>query len=242
MLSLPACQRAARDFEALFDGTYRSPYWRMAGDTRRDQPSDHLVHVVIPKAASGADVTNAVWERGQALLSRGTLSLWERPGEFYFAPSTDSSVAWFSLRGVRHEVYLATDENWASRLVEHTGPPGYWRMLMHRLKMAGALTLHHGNVCVIDRSVTPYRLEPIPCKDEVSFFLLCRTAFKAPAYRFERPEGHDNVRDWERGVLAPWYPLGTRVYADPRQTWLFDTGRATKPRYVGRDSRKWRHT
>jgi hypothetical protein len=243
MMSVQACQHAAKDFEALFYPTYQSAYWRVAGAVRRLKEADHLVHVVIPRDPTERGACHGVWQRAHALLSQGVLQLWEYPGMPYKAPESDATVAAFGLRGIRHEVYLANKDNWASRLTEHTGPPGYWRMLVHRLKLEGSLTLSNGNVCAIDRSLEPNRLEVIPCADEHRFFLLARTVFKAPQYRFERPqEQPDDVNNWERGILEPWYPPGIKPYADPRQTYLFDASRPVSSRFSGRNARIWRHT
>lgn len=238
LMSPGACEQAAKRFQALFDRTYAR--WVQAGPLRRRLEADHIVHLAIPKAARHPDGENAIWERALELLSKAELSLWPLASGGTFAPEPESRVSIFSSHGVRHELYLATLANWAPRLVCHTGPTGYWRMLQWRLEHAGSLKLHRGTVCTIDRSTEPPALEEVPCGDEHLFFKLCRTSFKAPQYRFERPPGHqDDTENWPRGMLPEWYPPGLKVYVDPRQLHLWDRSKPAK--CVGDDRLLWKH-
>lgn len=243
-LRLGAAQREAAEFQQRLRGAYAR--FETAGTLRRWQEGPpELVHVVIPAAPPLAQAgetahDNAMWERLSALLHKGTLVT--PPG----APQLPEGEArvFVAMHGLwRHTIVLATVENWGMRLAEQTGPTGYWRMLLNRLKEAGALTIHNGHVVAIDRSAEPAVHEVIPCRQEEDFFRLARTPFKSPRFRFARPDGLPEGH-WRRGMLPEHYPPGLRIYVDPRQPGMFDNSRPSHshpPHRCGRaKGRGWR--
>jgi hypothetical protein len=131
-------------------------------------------------------------------------------------------------------------------MAQYTGPEGYWRMLLWRLKHAGTLTLSRGMVQAIDRSIglPAPTLTPVPCGDEATFFRLARTRYREPHTRLDRGIGKsDNVNDWARGMLPEWYPPGVKVYADPSTApALFSNAKDVDSRYVGKDRDRWLRT
>lgn len=243
LVSWQAAEAAAKRFQALFQGTARS--WQVAGHVRRrkDGPMQ-VLHMAVPGPVAHPDL-NPVWARALELLVTHRLALHAYPGGLR-GPEPDSTLAGFDLCGWRHEISLGRPGHEGPRLAELTGPPGYWRMLLHRLRLAGTLRVHQGAVCAINRSLSgpacgAENLVEIPCPDEATFFKLARTRWRDPAHRFERPV--DNTRDWNRGVLPEWYPPGVLPYADPlRSPELFDASRIADPKYVGQERERWRHS
>lgn len=238
-VSWQATEAAGKRFAALFQGSALS--WQLVGHVRRrkDGPM-HLLHLVVPRAADDQGYANAVWGRAVELLVKQTVRLWPYAGGPR-GPEWESTLAGFELGGWHHEISLCHPDHYGPRLAELTGPPGYWRMLLFRLRLAGTLQMHRGAVCAIDRSGPSERLAPIPCPLEETFFKLARTRYQ---HRFERPAdaGGDNTNDWKRGVLGEWYPPGVLPYADPaRHPELFDASRIVPPRYVGRERERWLH-
>ena len=234
LMSWQACEAAARRLQGLFSTCYVR--WEPAGSLRRRLEGDVVKHVVVPKPSRNQVAEQAIWERLSSLLAAGTLSMIDGT-----QPDPDHRMAAVSFNGVRHEIYLAQLENFGPRLVMHTGPEGYWRMLMWRLEFAGALCLYRGCVCVIDRSTEPVRYEVVPCGDERLFFHLARTRYRPPNERFSRPPGEkDDRENWPRGMLPEWYPAGTKVYVDPRQLHLFDCSKPVRNEFLRPPPRKTR--
>jgi hypothetical protein len=236
-MSWQACQRAGRAVQALFDGTYSR--WEIAGEVRREQdarePGPVIVkHVLMSKPASPQSPV-PVWERARQLIDRGSTGLCVYAGGATFPPEADSKRVALTVGNIVHELCLADAASWVPRLVQQTGPDGYWRMLLWRLQHSGALKLKSGAVCVVNRGVEPARYEPLAVDDERDFFRLARTEFKSPRYRFARPAAQqDDTENWPRGMLAEWFPPGCRVYVDPTQWHLWDN---TKPAKIVRPNR-----
>lgn len=226
-------------FRRHFLGTYSR--WDICGAARRQKPGEELKHVVIPLAGDGA-FDNGVWQRAAELAALQTLRPWPHPRGNILWVEPDATLIAAELGGSRHEICLATAENWGARIAQHTGPEGYWQMLLWRLREAGTLDLRNGMVCAIDRINPAVRGETmIPCGEERKFFRLARTAWKSPRGRFERP-GADATNDWTRGMLPEWVPPGLAVYADPsRSPQLFDGSKPVPRRYAGKDGLPWIH-
>jgi hypothetical protein len=239
-VSLGLALQHAATFRQLFNRGFTR--WETCGHVRRelDGPRE-LVHVAITKSPINpvGPFDNRLWEMAEDLIGRRQLQQHVHGDGLALRPDAESRVIEVVHRDWIHRVLLVTSDNWGPRVAEHTGPAGYWRMLSWRLHRAGALKLNRGMVCVVDRSGPSEKLQPIPCRDEHDFFRLCRTTYKSPRFRFERPEGADNERDWPRGMLEEWYPPGFRIYADPQQPGLFDTGRPIR-RKGGRDGTQHR--
>jgi hypothetical protein len=237
LMSWQACERAAKAVQALFEGTYSR--WEVAGDVRRQQdarePGPVIVkHVLISKPSPPQNPI-PTWEKARQLIDRGDVSLCVYAGGATRAPEFDARMVALQVGPIVHELYLADARSWVTRLVQHTGPAGYWRMLLWRLQAAGALKLMSGAVCVVNRGVEPIQYEPLAVGDERDFFRLARTAYKHPRYRFARPAGEaDDTENWPRGMEPEWYPPGCKVYVDPRQYHLWS---GTKPPKIIRPDR-----
>lgn len=264
VVSWQAAEAAGERFRELFAGTALA--WQIAGHVRRQVEGPmYVVHLAVPKEDPGG-YANAVWGRAVDLLCRRELLLHRYAGGFERGPERESAAAGFERDGWLHEVVVCHPDAYGPRLAELTGPAGYWRMLLHRLTLAGALRLHQGRVCLIDRSLAPREsrgtrkrgnrrrpspdqllacspaLIPIPCPLESTFFRVARTRLRDPRHRFERPASvSSGTGDWERGVLAEWYPPGFTPYADPRRhPELFDRGRAVLRQFRHDEDRlKW---
>lgn len=230
-----------RAFQRLFQGTYAR--WEIAGAVRRQKAGENdedLRHVVIPLAGDGV-FDNAVWQRAAELATGKKLKPWPYPhGSIHWVEPGATLIA-AERGGRRHEICLATEENWGARLAQHTGPRGFWEMLLWRLRHAGTLYLRHGMVYAANRSIPAAADTAIPCRDERDFFRLARTAWKSPRGRYER-HADDHPRDWTRGMLPEWVPPGLAVYADPsRSPQLFDGSKPVPRRYAGKDGLPWIH-
>lgn len=233
--------RAAERARHLFRGSFSR--WDSLGCVRRlsiPTPDEVLVHLVRPRPA-GADsrFPHLVWQKASALFIEGLIFARDMQVLGDLVDADVSSIE-FDAGGFRHRLCLGSAETWGVRMAQYTGPALFFEKLLYRLRHAGALTLHRGLVCSIDRSLGNGResLQPIECRDERTFFRLARTRWKEP---HERSAGQAR-RDWARGMEPEWYPPGVKVYADPSTNpELFNNSRDVDPRFVGKDVEAWLH-
>lgn len=217
---LTVLQEDAERFILLLRGTHDRI--ETCGCVRRGSMGTGCAYVVVPRPDPTGNGPHLVYNRLLELQAKGKLQPWQTPAGYqWFDP--DCVLLMVNVGGVCHEITIATGDNWGYRVAEATGPGGYFRMLRHRLMLAGALKLHGGHVCLVKRHPGGQELVPIPVYEERDFFRLARTSYRSPQYRFER-HSSDNRADWSRGVQPEWYPPGVIPYADPHgQPALFES-------------------
>jgi hypothetical protein len=161
-VSLGAAMAAACKFRQLFSKSYSR--WETCGWVRwelREGPLE-LVHVAIPRPASArSEFDNALWDRGKHLLATRAVDAAVMASGALSLPEPDTVLLEFTLGAARHRLIRTHELAWGARLVEHTGPASYWRMLLWRMESAGTLKLHKGQPCVINRAGVAEQLEPI---------------------------------------------------------------------------------
>lgn len=140
-LPLEQAEAVAEAFRALFAGDYRA--WVVAGSVRRRKADvGDIEHVVIPEVGEVrrpgemfADRGPLVHARLDAMAERGDIAL-ARYGE---AEQTrwGSKLRGLVWRGVKHEVYFATPENFGAILAIRTGPREHSMWIVDRLRQRG---------------------------------------------------------------------------------------------------------
>ncbi|HWP39810.1 MAG TPA: hypothetical protein VNL70_02705, partial [Tepidisphaeraceae bacterium] len=236
-LYLPEAIRLARKFRQLFARTHVTGCWQTCGWVRRRRPTgpDVLTHVVIPADGDGGPWGNVLWHRAADLIAQHVVEPLASPatGQLW-CPDPEVVLIELRLGAVKHRIIRTTRQAWGARLVEHTGPESFWKMLLWRLQAADTVKLHRGLPCIIDRSGPSVRLKPEPCYTEADFFRWARTRYKRPELRWDQPGG---PAQWTRGMEPEWYPPHVRVCVSPNQLAVFDTSKTIPPQYRKKDPR-----
>lgn len=140
---------AASRFRALFDGTFDR--WEFAGSLRRQCPTvGDIEHVLIGLSAAPAWPSEQVLfegaieppcpqpmvpQRAMQLIENGTLTL-ARYGESGTTRCGDRYIG-LMFEGVKHELFIATPENWGLILAIRTGSADFSRELVTALRPRG---------------------------------------------------------------------------------------------------------
>lgn len=188
---------SSRRFAALFEGCYDR--WTVAGSVRRKRPDvGDVEHVVIPAwlkglaepglfgAVTEPPMVNAVWARMATLVVQGTME--KAPNE----PGDDEEeegeprYCWGEkqrrvlFEGIRHEVFMASPENYGPILAIRTGPGPFSKGLVSRLKGGGRYRQQDGFLVYASGQSAGQRRA---CPDEAEYLRLCGVPWIEPEKR-----------------------------------------------------------
>lgn len=220
VLNLHQLVHHAEAFRELFEGSFER--WEFAGSIRRQERGSAVEHLVIPRIDKAS--INLVWARMVELAQPRIKQI----DVYVYLPDPadlETQLESCDRLGVHHDLYLATRTNWGVRLVQRTGPAGFWMMLSDRLHHDGTLKIHGGNVCHVNRKDGGVSLDAIEVLDEAEFFRLARTPWKEPKVRFEPKPGRSLI-----GMRKAWLPEFLLPYADPAKHPELFGGREYRPR------------
>lgn len=142
-IPLIEARHAAKQFRALFHGSFDR--WEFAGSVRRQRPDcGDVEHVIIPKMepakastlfADEQELHNAVTLRARFLVNEGVLEKKEY-GDDGRTRMGEKAMG-LVYRGIAHELYCATPDNWGAILAIRTGPAEFSKQLVTDLRRYG---------------------------------------------------------------------------------------------------------
>lgn len=149
-----ALQDAAA-FRSLFADCFEK--WEVAGSVRRKKPDvGDIEHVVIPKFVDpqgglfgGGSPVNAIWKRMDDFESRAMYGITKA---VYIDKNEKSSNRWGELyrgvmfAGMKHEIFVATKDNWGAQFLIRTGPGDYSRKVVDKIRTDGFYRQQGGNL------------------------------------------------------------------------------------------------
>ena len=177
--------RDAEAFRELFSGCYAE--WAIAGSVRRGKSEcADVEHVVIPKdEAIGmgglfveTKLVNAAWRRLDALVRDRQVS-----PALYTDKNGAVSQRWGeSYRGVlfngfKHEIFMATPENFGAIFLIRTGPADYSRRVVDTIRTQGLYRQTEGRLIHVASG------EIVPVPDEATYLRLAGLSWQEPKDR-----------------------------------------------------------
>ena len=171
--------QARADAEAFRDHFPKECYerWEIAGSIRRGKPEvADVEHVVIPRFGevdSGSGLfaqkerTNLLFHHLDAMVRGAIVSKhWygngNRWGEKYRG---------VDFRGFNNEIFCADENNWGAILAIRTGPADFSQQLVTEMLHRKVYRQQGGQV------ISVLSGEPVPCRDEKTFFEMCGVKF-----------------------------------------------------------------
>lgn len=170
----------AERLREFFSGCYDR--WEFAGSLRRAKPFIRDIdHVLIPRLTRarrseatlfdlGEEVVCRVGHACAALVSEGTFR-WGRDGAGREARGP--RLYRLEYAGRRHELWLASRENWGAILAIRTGPATLSRLVVTRMRRFGYLMVNgrlHRQSVSSDSGSRGVILDAVDCPDEATFF------------------------------------------------------------------------
>ncbi len=181
-IPLAEARKIAEDFARLFEGCWER--WVIAGSIRRQMPDvGDCEHVVMPRMAPVLgdgmlvpEMVDLLWQRVDKLLADGTIT------KALYGES--KTTRWGDIyrgciyRGVKHEIFTATPENFGCILTIRTGPWEYSRAMQMELNRKGVYRQQDGYLRI---AAGDNAGKVVPCPTEEAYF-------EAVGWKYKNPE------------------------------------------------------